>query len=236
MPNWITHAIIADKLFQTDLKLDKNAFVIGSVAPDCNIENEDWSAFTPPRETTHFMKNNNKETADFEGFYKKYILNKTSLPEEEKSYFLGYYAHLISDARFQAFIREESRVSACFFRLSQYPEIRIKLEGKPINWDTIKEIFPKQVRYRDIVDHENEYIINNPNSCYNTILLTTDDYYDFTGILPTDGIKRKLPIMAPRNKSYQFSNQPHLFVTAEEYEHYLDSTSAFIYGKIKKAR
>ena len=105
-----------------------------------------------------------------------------------------------------------------------------------MNWDTIKEIFPKQVRYRDIVDHENEYIINNPNSCYNTILLTTDDYYDFTGILPTDGIKRKLPIMAPRDKTYQLLNKTHPFFTKEEYAQYLESTAAFIYSEIKKAR
>ena len=49
MANWITHMMIADRLLEGIPGLDRTGFCVGNIAPDCNIENEDWSAFTPPR-------------------------------------------------------------------------------------------------------------------------------------------------------------------------------------------
>ena len=47
MANWITHTRIADILIGKGLNVDIKGFCIGNIAPDCNIENEDWTAYIP---------------------------------------------------------------------------------------------------------------------------------------------------------------------------------------------
>lgn len=41
MAGWITHMRLADGVLKTLPELDKVGFCVGSIAPDCNVENED---------------------------------------------------------------------------------------------------------------------------------------------------------------------------------------------------
>lgn len=54
MATWITHLMVADSVLQKLPWLDRRGFCVGNIAPDCNVENEDWTAFTPSREITHW--------------------------------------------------------------------------------------------------------------------------------------------------------------------------------------
>lgn len=38
--------------------------MLGNIAPDCNVENEDWTSFTPSREVTHWMGNERKRATE----------------------------------------------------------------------------------------------------------------------------------------------------------------------------
>ena len=49
MATWVTHLIVADKILEGFPWLDKRGFCVGNIAPDCNVENSDWTSFTPPR-------------------------------------------------------------------------------------------------------------------------------------------------------------------------------------------
>lgn len=138
MATWISHMMIVDNLLKTDLDLDKTAFCVGNVAPDCNVENEDWTEFTPPRKVTHWMTGRSKLTADYEGFYNEYIKDKTFTSKEEYSFFIGYYAHLITDVLFQAMVRDDQRVERCFERIKNNSGLREKIKGYPENFDTLK--------------------------------------------------------------------------------------------------
>ena len=89
MANWITHTFLAETLLMQGLPLDKRGFCIGNIAPDCNVENADWSVFTPPREVTHWMTGTSKLTSDYEGFYRKYIDKNQLQCAEEFSFFWG---------------------------------------------------------------------------------------------------------------------------------------------------
>ena len=73
MANWIAHMMIADALMDMGLEVDKTGFCVGNIAPDCNVENEDWTEFTPSREVTHWMTGSEKDSADYEGFYDRYM-------------------------------------------------------------------------------------------------------------------------------------------------------------------
>ena len=94
MATWITHLMIADGVL------------------DCNVENEDWTAFTPSREVTHWMQSERKKASDCDAFCDEYILKRKDKIKsaEEYAFLLGYYCHLITDAAFQAMIRDDDRV------------------------------------------------------------------------------------------------------------------------------
>ncbi len=106
--------MIADGVLKRIPNLDRCGFCVGNIAPDCNVENEDWTAFTPPREVTHWMQSERKKASDGDAFCMEYILKRkaTIKSAEEYAFLLGYYCHLITDAAFQAMIRDEDRVRA----------------------------------------------------------------------------------------------------------------------------
>ena len=60
MATWITHLMIADGLLERFPTLHRTGFCVGNIAPDCNIENEDWTQFIPSREITHWMQGEQK--------------------------------------------------------------------------------------------------------------------------------------------------------------------------------
>ena len=119
MASWVTHLMIADGVLAQLPGLDRRGFCVGNIAPDCNVENADWTAFTPSREVTHWMKGERKKASDCEAFSKKYISDRRDeiRTAEEWAFLLGYYAHLLTDAAFQAFLRDEERVKAVWRRI-----------------------------------------------------------------------------------------------------------------------
>ena len=121
MATWVTHLMIADKVLEMIPELDRHAFCVGNIAPDCNVENEDWTKFVPSREITHWMSADRKVATDGERFYEEYIVKRKNeiTTKQEVSFLLGYYAHLIADAEFQKYIRDEKRVAAAWARLKK---------------------------------------------------------------------------------------------------------------------
>jgi len=121
MATWITHLMIADGILALLPNLHRHSFCVGNIAPDCNVENESWTAFIPPREITHWMQGNRKSAADCEAFLYAYILSRADkiASAREYDFLLGYYTHLIADAAFQAMIRREERVKAAWLPLKQ---------------------------------------------------------------------------------------------------------------------
>ena len=80
MATWITHLMVADSVLQKMPWLDRRGFCVGNIAPDCNVENEDWTAFTPSREITHWMGGDRKTGSDAD----RYLNEEESLQPIEK--------------------------------------------------------------------------------------------------------------------------------------------------------
>lgn len=232
MATWISHMMIVDSLFKRSLDLDKVGFCVGNVAPDCNVENEDWAEFTPPRKVTHWMTGRSKLTADYEGFYDEYIRDKTFTSKEQYAFFMGYYAHLITDVRFQAMVRNEERVKRCFERIKQRPELKEKINGYPEDFDMLKQVFGKDRIFYDVTVHEVNYLKENPESAYNTILRKVNDFPDYMDIFPKGAFTRKIKIMAyePGDESLD----DFVFFDAKEYEDFIVETSDFVYEMIRE--
>ena len=232
MANWITHLRIADGVLRLVPELDPTGFCMGSIAPDCNVENEDWTQFTPSREMTHWMKGKTKLTADCEGFYRQYLSGRTFAACEERSFFLGYYAHLLADADFSRFLLDEQRVQAMCRRLRAVPELSARMTGLPDTYHAVRSIFSRSERMADIHALESEFLHSHPDTSYLTVLQHVKHFPDYLDFLPPGAIVRKIGVMggiAPK------CEQPPLqvFVTRTELDEWTEEATLLIAGRIR---
>ncbi|MBQ5866942.1 MAG: zinc dependent phospholipase C family protein [Oscillospiraceae bacterium] len=195
MATWITHLMIADSVLQHFPGLDRHSFCIGNIAPDCNVENEDWSAFTPSREVTHWMQGERKKASDCDAFYEQYIAKRRIQSPEEYAFLMGYYAHLITDAAFQKMIRDEDRVKAVWKRIKENENLRKISAGMEETWDNAKKLIPKRVWVGHIYSLEAEYLKAHPDSGYLTEILPLKAFPDYIDYLPKGAIVQKIGVM-----------------------------------------
>ena len=100
MASWMIHLRIADGLLDRIPGLDETAFVMGNIAPDSGVPNEDWSAYSPPKDISHYkVKRGNESVFDLNRFITEHFSPELicSSSIREFSFFLGYYAHLLTD-------------------------------------------------------------------------------------------------------------------------------------------
>lgn len=197
MATWVTHLMIADSVLKCFPELDKRGFCVGNIAPDCNVENDDWTAFTPSREVTHWMRGQRKKASDCDAFYEEYIVKRKDRIQstEEYAFLLGYYAHLITDAAFQKMIREEEHVRAVWQRIKANATLRERSAGMEESWDNAKKLIPKRIWTGQIYSLEAEYLNAHPHSGYLTEILPLKHFPDYIEYLPAGAIVRKIGVM-----------------------------------------
>lgn len=230
MATWVTHLMIADRVLEKIPALDRRGFCVGNIAPDCNVENEDWTQFTPPREVTHWMSAERKKLSDCDRFYKEYITNRRQdiRSEEEYAFLMGYYAHLITDAELQRFIRDEDRVAAAWRRIKEHPVLSEKSEGMPEDWDSAKILLDdRNGREKDFACIEAEYLEQHPESGYFTEILGLTDFPDYIDYLPAGAIVRKIGVMGVLPKKER-SKYPYVGISREEYAAFADRATELV--------
>ena len=233
MASWVTHLMIADKLLERFPQLHRRGFCVGNIAPDCNIENEDWTAFTPSREITHWMQGEKKQASDADVFCEEYILKRrTSISsEEEYACLIGYYVHLIVDAAYQEMIRDENRVRAVWLRIRQDQTLYDKSMGMEMTWDSVKILLSKARMTREIHSLEAAYLHGHPNSGYLTEILPLGQFPDYIDYLPKGSIVRKIGVMGylPRE---EVCSDSLITVSKEEYTAFAADTVSLAIQKI----
>ena len=229
MATWVTHLMIADSVLQHFPSLDRRGFCVGNIAPDCNVENEDWTAFTPSREVTHWMQGARKKASDCDAFYEQYIAKRRDgiQSAEEYAFLMGYYAHLITDAAFQKMIRDEDRVKAVWKRIKENEELRERSAGMEESWDNAKKLIPKRVWVGHIYSLEAEYLNAHPGSGYMTEILLLKDFPDYIDYLPAGAIVRKIGVMGYLPKINE-NLIDWIAISREEYEAYIQETIQMI--------
>lgn len=96
MASWMIHLRVAEKLME-NLSVTPTEFIVGNIAPDSGVPNEDWSIFTPSYSISHFKdESRNINPAHYAAQY--------FTPEQQRSYdpkqysfYLGYLTHLLTD-------------------------------------------------------------------------------------------------------------------------------------------
>ena len=227
MATWVTHLMIADSVLKHFPKLDKRGFCVGNIAPDCNVENEDWTAFTPSREVTHWMQGERKKASDCDTFYLEYIAKRKIHSDEEYAFLLGYYAHLITDAAFQKMVRDEDRVKAAWKRIKEKENLREEAAGMEETWDNVKKLLPKRLWIGQIYSLEAEYLNAHPDSGYLTEILPLKAFPDYIDYLPKGAIARKIGVMGYLPKINEGLGE-WIAISREEYEAYIGDTLQMI--------
>lgn len=97
MASWMVHLRIADKLLDQIPDLAPIEFIVGNLAPDSGVPNEDWSQFSPPYAVSHFKTGTEK--AGPEAFAAKYFTAKqqADCSSRKFGFYLGYLTHLLTD-------------------------------------------------------------------------------------------------------------------------------------------
>lgn len=235
MATWITHLMIADRVLEAIPELDRHGFCVGNIAPDCNVENEDWTQFVPSREITHWMSDSRKVVADCDRFYDEYITKRKHEIHsvEEMSFLLGYYSHLITDVEFQRYIRDLSRVASSWARIKEHPILSEKAKDMTASWDSVKKLINTRERMKDIYTIEAEYLDKHPDSGYLTEILKLKSFPDYIDYLPKGAIVRKIGVMGylPKKELGEF---PFIAMTREEYTTFLNEATEQIIRSITR--
>ena len=237
MSTWVTHLMIADRVLERVPELDRHNFCVGNIAPDCNVENDDWTRFTPSREVTHWMSNDRKIATDSERFYTEYIEKRKQKikTEQEYSFLLGYYAHLIVDAEFQRYVRDPNRVAAAWSLIKEYPNLSKNAEGVAEDWDSVKRLINKAERMKDIYTIESEYLDKYSKSGYITEIIGLKSFPDYIDYLPKGAIVRKISVMGYFPKKEEGKN-PFVAMTREEYSTFLDNATTLVINGIMRRK
>lgn len=216
--------MIADAILDRFPTLDRRGFCVGNIAPDCNVENADWTDFTPSREVTHWMQGERKQASDCDAFYDEYIIKRKAdiHSREEYAFLLGYYSHLITDAAFQAMIRNKDRVRAVWKRIKADAAWSAASAGMDETWDSVKKLIPMEIRMQEIHVIEADYLATHPNSGYMTEILPLESFPDYIDYLPRGAIARKVKIMAYLPKTDKTLN--YICISQSEYTAYVEDT------------
>lgn len=97
MASWMVHLRIADKLLDQIPELSPIEFIVGNMAPDSGVPNEDWSVFTPSTKISHFKTGDSK--AGPRAFAEKYFtsVQQAGYSDQQYAFYLGYLTHLLTD-------------------------------------------------------------------------------------------------------------------------------------------
>jgi len=100
MATWLAHMRIAEFFMNIDSQLNCIDFLVGNIAPDCGVPNENWSKFTPEKHITHWQLDG--KNIDAENFKETYIVKNGN----GFSFYLGYYFHLLTDIAFSRYFKK----------------------------------------------------------------------------------------------------------------------------------
>jgi len=223
MATWGSHFRIAEIILKKYGKLNRKYFVIGNIGPDCGLPNKNWSAFTPPKEITHFIIVKMSNFFDIKSdkfilndikFYSKYLRGRYMISlQDDTSFLLGYFLHLITDNLWNYYIM------------------------KPLKEKYIREI-QKDTNFiwkikSDWYDLDKIYITEKKDSLFWTDFLDAEYNKKVLDFLPREGVQRQLEYI---KKFYQISKEEYLriskkkfvYLEKKEMDNFIDASSDVI--------
>ena len=105
MATWITHMRVAAHFMRLYPPLNNKEFLVGNIAPDGGVPNEDGIglSFTPEKAVTHFYAPGTTQV-DARRFAEEYLRDRD---DARRPFYLGYYFHLLTDRAFSAWYNQK---------------------------------------------------------------------------------------------------------------------------------
>ena len=207
MANWITHLRIAEAVMKkSDLSVDIEKYLAGSIATDCGTVVYDANGkrgYNPPRYISHWTDNISDwdSKIHYERFYDTFVKNENDFGK--RSFYLGYYIHLITDAMW------------------------IELVSRPVreSFESSEEYHKKaRNQFRaDWFDTELIFLQKNPDFAslrlFKAIKNLDNIYLDY---FPQNAIQNKIEEVVKAYENYNINvNRIFPYFTYEEYEHFV---------------
>ena len=214
MATWMIHLRIADKLLDAIPDLSPIEFIMGNMAPDSGIPNEDWSAFSPSTTLSHYRqdKGTGKKVIDIHRYVEEFFTPELqkSYNEQQYSFYLGYYTHLLTDMLWSDLVAWPLR--------QKYPYA---------TWDEIKE---------DWYDQDFRYIQTHPGfrafRAYLGSVGFVNRYMDF---FPTDAFdNRREYITSFYLQKKENLNREYPYLTEESANQFVDDAIGHILARLEE--
>lgn len=211
MATWVTHLRIAENLLKK-YDLDEKAFVVGNIAPDSGVPNEDWSEFDPPKEITHWIENiNGIATIKSKDFFQKYINKKDIKKDRERySFLLGYYFHLLIDMEWDKKYREMRKFNSDIDKQL--------LEDPKFIWEIKKDWYGL-----DFI-----YLKENKSSIFYTIFKKINKVEDYLNYFPRGAFERQVKYITSfylENIEKENENREFIYLSKSEMDDFVNNTT-----------
>ena len=132
MATWMVHLRIADILLNKLDGLSETDFIVGNIAPDSGVPNEDWTVYTPSKDICHFKRAdaNSDKQIDIQKFINKYYTKELANTYDKKhlSFYLGYLTHLLTDIEWRNSVT-----------LPTQEKYKHKFKDNGFNWTAVKK-------------------------------------------------------------------------------------------------
>ena len=214
MASWMVHLRVADSLLNQISGLSQTEFIVGNIAPDSGIPNEDGIPFPPSSVISHFKLDDGiSKTIHIPSFVDKYFTfnQQLSYSREEYSFFLGYLSHLLTDLLWVE--------SAVIPLQKRYPD----------QWAADKKALIREAK-TDWYDLDFLYLINHPDfrafSIYEKAVGFKNTYLDFFSSDAFD--KRREYITAFYRSANENLDRPYPYFTEQDAQPFVLSASRTI--------
>ena len=115
MASWMVHLRVAQMVLERFSALCPREFIVGNIAPDSGVPNADWSAFSPSADVSHFKVRDGRGRMAVapHRFADKYLTAQkyAAYDARQRSFYLGYWCHLMTDVLWVRDIVEPSRAA-----------------------------------------------------------------------------------------------------------------------------
>ncbi|MDF2590851.1 MAG: hypothetical protein K0S75_317 [Clostridia bacterium] len=211
MATWIAHLRVAEKLLEEFDFLDVQSFLVGNIGPDSGVPNEDWSEFSPPKVISHWYDKAGR--IDSEDFRVKYLSDTSKYTAIEKSFYLGYYTHLLSDIEWGLLVKKKL----------EDPLYKVNLEKDPNFIWVIKE---------DWYGQDHLYLRDNKQSIFykefTNIKEFPNKYFDF---YPPEAFTRQVNYISDFYINFNENlDRDFVYLSKEDMNTYVENTCGVITG------
>jgi len=204
MATWGLHLRLAEAVLNRGYDLDEAMFAVGNIGPDCGVPNEDWSAFDPPSEVSHW-KVSAKGGIESEKFYDAY-LGRGIEDYGQKSFLIGYYVHLLTDIAFTKLYKEMKEKNPLYAPLQENPKFI---------W-TIKE---------DWYDLDHVYFRDHPDSLFHRVFQHVTQVPNYLNYYPEGAILRQVKnITAYYKEPSDNLDRDYIYLSSEVMNQFIEDT------------